>query len=77
MPSCECGCGQEATRDFLRGHDQRLRVALEAKVGGLLQLRALFVAAEQYAAGEIAEGSFTQTTRAIFAKAWRQEPRQA
>ena len=52
MPNaCECGCGQESTREFLPGHDQKLRVALESKVGGLLALRELLVQAESYASG--------------------------
>jgi hypothetical protein len=41
---CACGCRQRKSRfggPFLQGHDQKLRAQLEAKVGGLLALRAL------------------------------------
>ena len=40
---CACGCGEKITpgRDFKPGHDQRLRILLENKVGGLLVLKAL------------------------------------
>ena len=39
---CECGCG-EMTRGgwYMPGHDQKLRSAIEEKVGGLLELRGL------------------------------------
>lgn len=51
MP-CECGCGSTPTRgDFLPGHDQRLRSALEKRVGGLLALRTLVDSAERLADG--------------------------
>ena len=39
---CACGCGGRTRGgEFLPGHDQTLRAAIEAKVGGLLELRAL------------------------------------
>lgn len=40
--TCECGCG-ELTKggNFLPGHDQRLRISLEKRAGGLLALRDL------------------------------------
>lgn len=39
---CACGCGGKTRGgEFLPGHDQTLRTAIEAKVGGLLELRAL------------------------------------
>jgi len=43
MPKpCACGCGDEMHGgDFLPGHDQKLRVAIEAKAGGLLALKQL------------------------------------
>jgi len=40
---CGCGCG-ETTRgsgDFLPGHDQKLRIAIENHVGGVEALRTL------------------------------------
>ena len=37
---CACGCGGETRGgDFLPGHDQRLRAAIEEKAGGLLNLK--------------------------------------
>lgn len=38
---CECGCGTPTYRRFKAGHDQKLRIALEKQVGGLLNLRAV------------------------------------
>ncbi len=66
MASCECGCGQESTREFLPGHDQKLRTRLEGRVGGLLRLRALVDAAESYARGESSDDAFTQRVRSLF-----------
>jgi hypothetical protein len=45
MARCECGCGADARREFLPGHDQKLRSALERKVGGFLAMRTLVAAA--------------------------------
>lgn len=69
MASCECGCGQESTREFLPGHDQKLRTRLEGRVGGLLKLRALVDAAESYAHGESPGYAFTQCVRSLFSVA--------
>ncbi len=66
MAKCECGCGEDANRaQFLPGHDQRLRTALEAEVGGLLPLRTLIRAAHSYFDGSLNDQTFTQTVRAI------------
>ena len=51
MAKCECGCGQDAKGDFLPGHDQKLRVALEKRVGGLLAIRSLVEASDDYVLG--------------------------
>jgi hypothetical protein len=67
MTSCECGCGQESAREFLPGHDQKLRSQLESRVGGLLQLRTLVDAAESYAHRESSGNAFTQRVRSLFA----------
>jgi len=68
MPNpCECGCGQDSTREFLPGHDQKLRVALESRVGGLLSLREFIVQAENYASGAISEAQLLQHVRSTFA----------
>jgi hypothetical protein len=71
MAQCECGCGQDSTRDFLPGHDQKLRTALEARVGGLLALRSLVAGAEAYAEGNSTEVQLQQKVRALFAAKWR------
>ena len=40
--TCECGCGEPTKGgNFLPGHDQRLRISLEKRAGGLLALREL------------------------------------
>jgi len=65
MAQCECGCGQESTRDFLPGHDQKLRTQLEARVGGLLRLRALVEVAEVFAAGGQPPDAFAQRVRQL------------
>lgn len=50
---CQCSCGEPVEGSmFLPGHDQRLRVALEAEVGGLLTLRTLVGVILSYARGE-------------------------
>jgi hypothetical protein len=68
MSQCECGCGEESARDFLPGHDQKLRTALETRVGGLLSLRSLVLAAERYANGESTEESLLREIRGVFAR---------
>ena len=67
MASCECGCGEESAREFLPGHDQKLRTQLESRLGGILHLRTLVDAAESYARGESSDGAFTQRVRFLFA----------
>ena len=36
---CACGCGGLCKDQWLPGHDQRLRAAIEHEVGGLIELR--------------------------------------
>ena len=67
MATCECGCGDEAQGQFITGHDQRLRIALETEVGGVLPLRTIVRAARAYADGDITDQAFTQTVRGVFA----------
>jgi len=40
---CACGCGHttRGSGDFLPGHDQKLRTAIERHVGGVLVLRSI------------------------------------
>ncbi len=74
VPKCECGeCGNEvaAQGQFIPGHDQKLRVILERKAGGLLPLRELVNAAEGYFEGTLTEETLTLKIRGIFAKKMR------
>lgn len=51
---CACGCGSSPNAGhFLPGHDQKLRAALEAKIGGLLELKDALTWVEEYLDGEI------------------------
>ena len=69
MPLCECGCGGEtAAGQFLSGHDQKLRTALERKVGGLLGLRTLVSSAAEYSRGETSAEAFTKEVRGVFSR---------
>ena len=54
-------------REFLPGHDQKLRTSLEARVGGLLALRSLIDAAQSYAFGQSDESALLKHVRAAFA----------
>ena len=69
MASCECGCGQKSASEFQTGQDQKLRIKLESRLGGILQLRALVDAAGSYASGEFSDGEFTQRVRSLFTAA--------
>lgn len=69
MATCKCGiCGQDAAsgRDFLPGHDMKLRKEIEKKVGGLFNLNDLVDVAEKYSRGEIESQKFTKRVREIF-----------
>lgn len=52
MAQCECGCGQGAEREFLPGHNQKLRTQLESRAGGVLALRDLIDATQGYLSGQ-------------------------
>jgi len=68
MNNCKCGCGnQTGGGDFLPGHDQTLRTAIEHQVGGLLALQQLVNAAENYSRGETGTEEFENLVRRIFA----------
>jgi hypothetical protein len=73
MSQCECGCGEEAIREFLSSDDQKLRVALEARVGGLLAMKLLVETAESYANGDLSDSELTRRVRAVFSAAWRKK----
>jgi hypothetical protein len=54
--SCQCGCGEEAASgSFKPGHDQKLRIALESRAGGIEGLRRLVEAAESAKTSELTD----------------------
>ena len=65
MAQCECGCGQESEREFLPGHDQKLRTQLESRVGGVLALRDSIDAMQAYFSSQSTEQAFAQRVRAL------------
>jgi hypothetical protein len=68
MASCQCDCGESVTAgDFLPGHDQNLRTKLENRVGGLLALKELVLAAKKYSCGELRPEELENLIRCIFA----------
>jgi hypothetical protein len=61
------GCGGSVPNgSFKPGHDQALRTDLERRVGGIIALRDLVEAAENYSAGLLEEEELTKAIRAIF-----------
>lgn len=63
---CACGCGAKPAKgNFLLGHDQRLRVDLERRVGGLIHLRMLVEAAEYFVAGDLGGSQFNGMVREL------------
>jgi hypothetical protein len=64
---CACDCGHEPELgQFLPGHDQKLRITLEGRVGGLLSLKQLVASVESYATGKTTEADLTKAIRQIF-----------
>jgi hypothetical protein len=63
---CECGCGEATESDFRPGHDQKLRAALEARVGGLLALRELVDLGEALAHGRAEPDAVKSKVRDLF-----------
>ncbi len=67
MNNCKCGCGNPASgRNFLPGHDQRLRTRLVDEVGGLFALQELVQSAKKYSCGEMDTEKFLNLIRRIF-----------
>jgi len=65
--TCECGCGESPTcGNFVPGHDQRLRISLEKRVGGLSALRTLIESAEAVASGAISAEEHVMNVHGIF-----------
>ena len=73
MSVCACGCGElTGGGTFRPGHDQKLRAALERRVGGLLVLRQLVSAAEAHAQGRLpAEALGLAVKTLLVGRAWR------
>ena len=66
MAECGCGCGKETRGgDFLPGHDQRLRTALEQRVGGLLSMERVVVACEAAVEGRLKADVLVSQLRVI------------
>lgn len=64
--SCECGCGEAVNSGSFRpGHDQRLRTALEHRVGGLRALREIVVAVESFSAKRTSLNDFAKRIQAV------------
>lgn len=64
-PLCDCGCGEaKPGGGFLPGHDQKLRVSLESRVGGLRALQSLVEVLESYARGSATAEELTSEARA-------------
>lgn len=69
LATCECGCNGETQRgEFIPGHDQKLRTAIETRVGGILALRDLIAAMEAYAVGQDYAEHMCQVVRRAFAR---------
>lgn len=73
MADCECGCGRQANGEFLPGHDQKLRAELERRVGGLLAVRSVLLAAEGHVSGEL---TLEELGRQIRRAMWLARPRE-
>ena len=67
MPICACGCGEETRGGIFRqGHDAKLRVKIEKKIGGLLNLERLVDTAEEYVDDQKSLDEFGQITKSLF-----------
>jgi hypothetical protein len=63
---CECGCGTAVfDRSFVPGHDQKLRIQLERRVGGVLALRDLIERLEEHAKGGSTADALSSQVRAV------------
>lgn len=65
--ACECNNCDETSGfgDFAPGHDQKLRTALEAKVGGILKHRDIINAVLAHVRGETTAEQLGTTVRSI------------
>jgi hypothetical protein len=66
-PICRCGCGETTGGGlYLPGHDQKLRAAIEARVGGLDALARLVDSAEAYATGDLSLDALGARVHGVF-----------
>ncbi len=69
MPECACGCGEPTKkRKYLQGHDQKLRIKLEEKVGGLPLLASLVKVTQMYAQDRMSLEGLGRLVRLIYQK---------
>lgn len=66
---CHCGCKQPANRNFLPGHDQKLRSELEKQVGSLLNLERLVALNRSLIKRTINVTDFEREVRELFRSA--------
>jgi len=68
MGNCKCGCGEftRNNRNFIPGHDQKLRSQIEAEAGSIFAVQDIIAAAKYYSCGAITSGELTTTVREIF-----------
>jgi hypothetical protein len=64
--TCKCGCGTESKGTFAPGHDQKLRIALEKRVGDITKLERLVDSAEAFVKGTVSLSSLELALREIF-----------
>lgn len=66
---CECECGKQHACEYFPDDDQRLRITLEKRLGGLENFQLLVKSAETYVDGDMGDAEFTKEVRSIIAKA--------
>ena len=67
MPTCACPCGKPTRGGtFCPGHDTKLRVIIEGRVGGLLALDRFVDAASRFAEGAMSADEFKSLARSMF-----------
>ena len=69
MKPCECGCNEVIeTGNFKQGHDQKLRLSIEKRVGGLLNLRELIENLIKLSEGKISPNDLEKIAHKIIVK---------
>ena len=69
MGNCKCGCGAFTCNDrnFIPGHDSKLRSQIEAEAGGVFAVQDIIAAAKYYSCGAITSSELATTVKEIFA----------